>query len=233
MLKHREEDCIASLSKLRRLDSNHPLLKAEFLEIKAAVLFDEETEAEMIGQGGKLAPWKALFVPNMFKRLNIGCWIMIFQQFTGINAVLYYAPQIFSSFGFSSTTTTLLATGVTGILQIIFTMPSVLFLDHFGRKTFLIVGAIGMCCCHIVVASVDGVYENKWNLNEGLAKPQGWVSIAFIWLFAVNFAYSWGPVAWVLTQEIFPNSMRSRGVSIVASTNWMFNFIIGMLLLHP
>jgi hypothetical protein len=52
--------------------------------------------------------------------------------------------------------------------------------------------------------------------------------LTFIWLFAVNFAYSWGPVAWFLTQEIFPNSMRSRGVSIVASTNWMFNFVIGL-----
>ena len=147
---------------------------------------------------------------------------------TGINAVLYYAPQIFASFGFSSVTTTLLATGVTGILQIIFTLPSVFFLDHFGRKTFLIVGAIGMCCCHIVIAAIDGKYENYWALNQGLYKAQGWVSIAFIWLFCVNFAYSWGPVAWVLTQEIFPNSMRSRGVAIVASTNWMFNFIIGL-----
>jgi len=141
---------------------------------------------------------------------------------------LYYAPQIFSSFGFSSVTTTLLATGVTGVLQVIFTLPAVLFLDNFGRKTFLIVGAVGMCVCHVVVASVDGVYEDKWNLGQGLAKTPGWVSIAFIWLFAVNFAYSWGPVAWVLTQELFPNSMRSRGVSIVASTNWMFNFIIGL-----
>jgi MFS family permease len=228
MMKHREDDAVASLSKLRRLTPGDPLLTAEFLEIKAAVLFDEETEAEMVGQGGPLAPWKALFVPNMFKRLTIGCWIMIFQQFTGINAVLYYAPQIFASFGFSSVTTTLLATGVTGILQIIFTLPSVLFLDNFGRKTFLIVGAIGMCCCHVVVAAVDGTYEDQWALNKGKAKAQGWVSIAFIWLFAVNFAYSWGPVAWVITQEIFPNSMRSRGVSIVASTNWMFNFIIGL-----
>jgi len=228
MMKHREDDCVASLSRLRRLDPSDPLLVAEFLEIKAAVMFDEETEAELKGGGGMLAPWKALFAPNMFKRLMIGCWVMIFQQFTGINAVLYYAPQIFQSFGFSSVTTTLLATGVTGILQILFTLPSVFFLDNFGRKTFLIVGAIGMCICHVVVASVDGVYENKWALGRGLAKPQGWVSIAFIWLFAVNFAYSWGPVAWVLTQELFPNSMRSRGVSIVASTNWMFNFIIGL-----
>lgn len=79
---------------------------------------------------------------------------MIFQQFTGINAVLYYAPQIFQGFGFSSVTTDLLATGVTGILQIVFTLPAVLFLDNFGRKTFLIVGAVGMCCCHIIVASM-------------------------------------------------------------------------------
>ncbi|KAJ5833781.1 Major facilitator superfamily domain general substrate transporter [Penicillium riverlandense] len=228
MMKHRDDEALASLSKLRRLPGSDPLVRAEFLEIKAAVMFDEETEREAIGSGGALAPWKALFAPNMFKRLMIGCCTMVFQQFTGINAVLYYAPQIFGSFGFSSTKITLLATGVTGILQILFTLPSVLYLDKFGRKTFLIVGAIGMFLCHIVVAIVEGLYEDKWNLNEGLDKPQGWVAIAFIWLFAVNFAYSWGPVAWVLTQEIFPNSQRSRGVAIVASTNWMFNFIIGL-----
>lgn len=85
-----------------------------------------------------------------------------------------------------------------------------------------------MCICHIIIAAIDGVYEDQWALNQGLAKSAGWASIAFIWLFAVNFAYSWGPVAWVLTQELFPNSMRSRGVAIVASTNWMFNFIIGL-----
>ncbi|TGO77575.1 hypothetical protein BELL_0101g00200 [Botrytis elliptica] len=228
MLKHREEEAIASLCKLRRLDANDPLLRAEFLEIKAAVMFDEETQAEQIGAGGMMAPWKALFVPQVFKRIFLGCAMMVFQQFTGINAVLYYAPQIFASFGFSSTTTTLLATGVTGILQVLFTLPAVLYLDKFGRKTFLIAGAIGMCICHIVVAAVEGVYEDQWNLNEGLAVTQGWVAIVFIWLFAVNFAYSWGPVTWVLAQEIFPASVRSRGVSLVASTNWMFNFIIGL-----
>ncbi|CAG7915534.1 unnamed protein product [Penicillium olsonii] len=228
MMKHRDDEAKAVISKLRRLPANDPLVRAEYLEIKAAVMFDEETEREVVGTGGALAPWKALFAPNMIKRLTLGCGMMIFQQFTGINAVLYYAPQIFSSFGFSSTKQTLLATGVTGILQIIFTLPSVLYLDKFGRKTFLIVGATGMFLCHIVVAIVEGIYEDQWNLNEGLAKSQGWVAIAFIWLFAINFAYSWGPVTWVLAQEIFPNSQRSRGVSIVASTNWMFNFVIGL-----
>ncbi|KAL3486433.1 sugar transporter [Aspergillus germanicus] len=228
MSQHREEEATAALSKLRRLSPDDPLLKAEILEIKAAVMFDEESDKEAIEKGGRLAPWKALFKPNMFKRLALGCGTMICQQFTGINAVLYYAPQIFASFGFSSSKQTLLATGVTGILQIIFTLPAVLFLDKFGRKTFLIIGAIGMFCCHIVVATVEGIYQDDWALNEGLYKAQGWVAIAFIWLFACNFAYSWGPVAWVLAQEIFPNSTRSRGVSIVASTNWMFNFVIGL-----
>ncbi|TVY13864.1 Sugar transport protein 7 [Lachnellula arida] len=154
MMKHRDDDCIASLSKLRRLEPDNALLRAEYLEIKAA----------------------------------------------------------------------LLATGVTGILQIIFTLPAVLFLDKFGRKSFLITGAVGMCVCHVIVAALDGTFEDSWPTHTSA----GWASIAFIWLFAVNFAYSWGPVTWVLTQEIFPNSMRSRGVAIVASTNWMFNFVIGL-----
>lgn len=143
---------------------------------------------------------------------------------TGINSVLYYAPQIFATFGFTDTTTTLLATGVTGILQVLFTFPAVLYLDKFGRKTFLMAGALGMMACHVVVAAVEGSFEDDWPSH----RAGGWVAIVFIWLFAVNFAYSWGPVSWVLAQEIFPNSLRSRGVSIVASTNWMFNFVIGL-----
>jgi MFS family permease len=122
----------------------------------------------------------------MFKRLNIGCWIMTFLQFTGINAVLYYAPQIFATFGFTSVTTDLLATGVTGIFQIVFTLPAVLFLNSFGHKTFLITGAIGMCICHVTVAATDGSFETSWNTH----RSAGWASIAFIWLFAVNFVYS-------------------------------------------
>lgn len=81
-----------------------------------------------------------------------------------------------------------------------------------------------MMICHVIVAAIDGSFEDSWPTH----RSAGWASIVFIWLFAVNFAYSWGPVAWVLTQELFPTSMRARGVSIVASTNWMFNFIIGL-----
>jgi MFS family permease len=182
VMKNRDDEAKAALAKLRRLSQDDPLLVAEYLEIKGSVMFDEEVKAES-HESGILGAWKELFSPNIFKRVAIGCWIMIFQQFTGINAVLYYAPQIFSSFGFSSVTIELLATGVTGCLQVLFTLPAVLFLDKLGRRTFLIVGALAMFVCHIVVAGIDGKYEDSWALGQGLNKGAGWASIVFIWLF--------------------------------------------------
>ncbi|KAH0041131.1 sugar transporter, partial [Aureobasidium melanogenum] len=223
VMKDRDQEAIDALVRLRRLSAEDPLLNAEKAR-RPSFSTEKLSRSKLVKVVFLHHGSKVLLTPNIFKRLAIGCWIMIFQQFTGINAVLYYAPQIFGSFGLTSTTVTLLATGVTGILQILFTLPAVFFLDKFGRKTFLIVGAIGMFICHIVVAGIDGSYETDWSQH----KAAGWVSVVFVWLFACNFAYSWGPVAWVLTQELFPSSVRSRGVSIVASTNWIFNFVIGL-----
>lgn len=81
-----------------------------------------------------------------------------------------------------------------------------------------------MMVCHAIVAGIEGSFLTSWSSHPGA----GWAAVVFIWLFAVNFAYSWGPVTWVLAQEIFPNSLRSKGVAITASTNWMFNFVIGL-----
>ena len=73
MTKHRDDECIAALSKLRRLDANDPVLRAEYLEIKASVLFDEESEAELRASGSVMGTWKTLFAPNMLRRVLIGC----------------------------------------------------------------------------------------------------------------------------------------------------------------
>jgi MFS family permease len=82
-MKHRDEDCLSALSKLRRLTPEDPVLKAEFLEIKAAVMFDDEVESELSGNG-HLGTWKPMFQMNMVKRVAIGVWIMIFQQFVSL-----------------------------------------------------------------------------------------------------------------------------------------------------
>jgi hypothetical protein len=84
-------------------------------------------------------------------------------------------------------TTDLLATGVTGIFQIVFTLPDVRFLDNFGREIFLITRAMDLCICHIIVAAIYDSFETSC-VSHTFA---GWALIAFTWLFAVNFDYSW------------------------------------------
>lgn len=106
-------------------------------------------------------------------------------------------PFIFDDLGLRGSTNALLATGVVGILEFLFTIPAVLWVDRFGRKTILIAGAIGMACCHFIVAGLIGGYTTQWNAGQG--SGAGWAAIVFVWVFVINFAYSWGPVAWIVS----------------------------------
>lgn len=85
-------------------------------------------------------------------------------------------------------TTSLLATGVVGIFEFVFTIPAVLWVDKFGRKSILIAGGIGMAACHFIVAGIIGSYSGDWIDH----KAGGWVAVVFVWIFMMNFAYSWG-----------------------------------------
>lgn len=118
-------------------------------------------------------------------------------------------------------TTTLLATGVVGIVEFLFTIPAVLWVDQIGRKKILIAGAAGMATCHFIVAGIIGSYQGEF----GSHRAAGWTGIVFVWIFVINFAYSWGPVAWIVTSEVFPLSMRAKGVSIGGSSNWVSSSI--------
>lgn len=129
---------------------------------------------------------------------------MTFQQWTGVNAVLYYAPSIFAQLGMSSNTTSLLATGVVGIAMFLATVsilpklrtsllnnlqiPAVMYIDRLGRKPVLVVGAIGMASCHFIIAAIFGQNEHQWDTH----KAAGWAAVAMVWLFVIHFGYSWG-----------------------------------------
>jgi len=142
---------------------------------------------------------------------------MFFQQWTGINAVLYYAPSIFQQLGLGSTTTSLLATGVVGIAMFIATIPAVLWIDRVGRKPVLTIGALGMALCHFIIAVIVAKDQYQWG-TQGAA---GWAAVSMVWLFVIHFGYSWGPCAWIIVAEIWPLSSRPYGVSLGASSNWM------------
>lgn len=161
----------------------------------------------------------------MFRRVIVATVTMFFQQFTGINAVLYYAPSIFEALGTSSNTTSLLATGVVGVAMFLATIPAVLYIDKLGRKPVMLVGALGMGICHMTIAIIFAKNQDQWDTH----KAAGWAAVAMVWLFVVHFGYSWGPCAWVLISEVWPLSNRAYGIALGASSNWMSNFIVGQI----
>ncbi|KAL9579993.1 MAG: hypothetical protein Q9212_004758 [Teloschistes hypoglaucus] len=232
----REAEARKVLSNLRGLAQDHPLIELEFLEIKAQSIFEKRSTAEKWPHLVELTPWNtfklqfvaigSLFTTKaMFRRTTVATVTMFFQQFTGINAVLYYAPSIFEALGTSSNTTSLLATGVVGVAMFLATIPAVLYIDKLGRKPVMLAGSTGMFICHITIAVIFGKNEHQWATH----KAAGWAASVMLWLFVVNFGYSWGPCAWVLIAEVWPLSNRAYGIALGASSNWMSNFIVGQI----
>jgi MFS family permease len=105
------------------------------------------------------------------------------------------------------------------------TIPAVLYIDRLGRKPVLAVGALGMGFCHLVIAII--LAKNIGRFAE--EKAAGWTAVVMVWLFVINFGYSWGPCAWILIAEIWPLSTRPYGTALGGSSNWMNNFIIGQI----
>ncbi|KAE9400185.1 general substrate transporter [Gymnopus androsaceus JB14] len=230
----RDDEALAVLSRARGLPSESELVQIEFLEIKGQYLFEQETSVAKFPdyQDGsfssnfKLGVYEYLSLltnPTLFRRIMIGTLTMFFQQWTGVNAILYYAPSIFSDLGLTGNTTDLLATGVVGISMFLATIPAVIYVDQVGRKPVLVSGAFLMGACHLIVAVIIGLFHDSFPSHVAA----GWAACSLVWVFAMAFGYSWGPCAWVIVAEIFPLSVRGKGLSIAASSNWMNNFIVG------
>ncbi|KAF1925236.1 quinate permease [Didymella exigua CBS 183.55] len=232
----REDEASRTLASLRELPEDHELIYLEFLEIKAQSMFEKRSIAEKFPHLSQLTAWNtfklqfvaigALFKTKaMFKRVIVASVTMFFQQWSGINAVLYYAPSIFGQLGLTGNTTSLLATGVVGIVMFLATIPAVLYIDRAGRRPVLAIGAIGMGVSHIIIAII--LAKNINNFHN--AKGAGWAAVVMVWLFVIHFGYSWGPCAWILIAEIWPISTRPYGTALGGSSNWMNNFIIGQI----
>ncbi|KAH8803545.1 general substrate transporter [Xylogone sp. PMI_703] len=230
LMQERDEEAMATLARLRRQPAEHPSVVSEALEIRAALLLENSYVKDHYSglSGNRLHAAQYLsLLTNMgrFKRLAIGCCVMFFQQFMGCNAMIYYAPTMFSSLGLDGNTTSLLATGVYGIVNCLSTLPALIFIDRVGRRPLLMCGAIGTCISLVIVGAIVGAYKGSLGSN----KAAGWAGIAFIYIYDINFSYSFAPIGWVLPSEIFPLSIRSKAISITTSATWMCNFIIGLV----
>ncbi|KAL4073794.1 D-xylose-proton symporter [Scleroderma citrinum] len=230
MEKGRDEEALQILSVLRRKPVDDLTVRYEFLEIKAEIRYAHEIADITSPNTTRFRRFINNYIALVatwpkFKRLAVGCLTMFYQQFMGINAIIYYAPTIFSQLGLNPNTTSLLATGVYGILNFLSTLPAVMLLDSVGRRPLLMSGALGCCTALLIVGSLVAAFGNDWPGHT----TAGRTAIAFVYFYCINFAYSWAPIGWVLPSEVFPLHLRSTGISITTSCTWMSNFIIGLV----
>lgn len=142
----------------------------------------------------------------------VGVLLSVFQQFVGINVVLYYAGNIFRNMG-SSTDSSLMQTIIVGIVNLLFTVVAIFTVDRFGRKPLMIIGSIGMAVSMVALGFLF------YSQNLGI------FALVFMLLYTAAFALSWGPVCWVLLAEIFPNSIRGA-LSIAVAAQWIANWVV-------
>jgi SP family xylose:H+ symportor-like MFS transporter len=145
--------------------------------------------------------------------LVVGVLISVFQQFVGINAVLYYAPLMFSNMG-ASTDTAMLQTVIVGGANVIFTVVAIVTVDRWGRKPLLITGALIMAAAMITLGCLFNAHA------VGLA------ALVAVVVYIAGFALSWGPVAWVMLAEMFPNSIKGKALGIAVAAQWIANWLV-------
>jgi sugar porter (SP) family MFS transporter len=203
--KGRHDMAAKSLSRLRRLDVDHPALIEELAEIQA----NHEYEMAL----GK-ASYLDCFRPPLLRRLLTGCGLQALQQLTGVNFIFYYGTSFFQNAGFDNP---FIISTITNVVNVCSTFPGLYMVEKWGRRPLLMFGAIGMCVCQLIVAGV-GTALNTHTSNQ--------TTIAFVCIYIFFFACSWGPVAWVVTGEIFPLKARAKCLSMTTATNWLLNWAI-------
>ena len=205
--REKPEKAAKSLSRLRRLDVDHPAIVEELGEIQA----NHEYELTL----GK-ASYLDCFKGSLGKRLATGCLLQALQQLTGVNFIFYYGTSFFKHSGIKNS---FVISMITSAVNVASTFPGLYMVESWGRRPLLLFGAAGMATCQFIVAGVG--------TGVGISNHVGQQTlIAFVCIYIFFFACSWGPCAWVVTGEIFPLKVRAKSLSMTTASNWLLNWAI-------
>ena len=178
---------------------------------------DSELLATQMEEDYADAPKENIFMKKYRFPLMLAFLVAFFNQMSGINAFLYYAPRIFGEAGLGEKTALLSSIGI-GIVNMVFTLVGVNLIDKVGRKKLMFIGSIGYI---ISLGLVSMAFYFHWT---GLAIP------IFLFLFIASHAIGQGTIIWVFISEIFPNHLRASGQSFGSSTHWVLAAIIPSLI---
>ncbi len=176
-----------------------------------------ELKTDLARESRQLSSWGELLSPRLRRPLVIGIGLAMFQQITGINTVIYFAPEIFQSAGLSSAATSILATAGVGLVNVIMTIVSIRLIDRLGRRQLLFWSLGGMTATLLVLAGA---------FHAGASGQLAWIAMASVAVYVGFFAIGLGPVFWLLISEIFPLALRGRAMSLATVANWGFNLIV-------
>jgi len=222
-----EDEALEILADLHgKGDANNELVLLEFEEIKQQVYF-ERTE------GAK--SYLDLLKPGVPRRVGLGMALQMWSQLSGMNVMMYYIVYVFEGAGIKGRRGNLIASSVNYVLNVVMTVPAILYIDKWGRRPMLIAGSAFMGTFLYLVGGLQGGFghwsprdtngERTWLLDDGhdgLTKA----IIVFSYLAVCSFAITLGPVSWTYPAEIFPMRVRAKAVSISTATNWVFNFAL-------
>ncbi|SMY26652.1 unnamed protein product [Zymoseptoria tritici ST99CH_1A5] len=215
--KGRNEEAWESLSWMRADDGAE--VKAEFEEIKAGIAEEARAREGLTN--------RELLEPANRYRLALATGVFMGQQTTGMTALAYFGPQFFKLLVGSSSSNLLLITGLFGVEK--FTMVGIyllFFSERWGRKPTLWISALAMSVCFVIV-----VVMNKTTAKPvpGHASSAGIATVAMIFFTNSIHQFSWAPVPWLYTSEIFPSRIREVGVAWGVATGWLFNFLFSLV----
>ncbi|KAJ5676014.1 general substrate transporter [Penicillium macrosclerotiorum] len=189
----------------------------------AAIDQAHEAQKTVVGLG-LWKPFQALAKrPNMQWRLFLGCMLFFWQNGSGINAINYYSPTIFSSIGVSNVN---VMTGIFGVIKAVMTFVWLLFLvDQLGRRKLLLIGGITGSICMWIIGAYIYVVEPEKNPSDTL-QPTGIMAIVFFYLWTAVYTPTWNGTPWVINSEFFDPNFRSMAQAFTTSSNWLFNFLV-------
>ena len=197
--KNKTDEALDVLNMMGSPDS-----EAELREIMDSIHLERGMAAEPLFKRNYRLP--------IFLAVSIG----MFNQLSGINAILYYSNYIFAAAGFSQLSSAL-QTVLIGAMNLVATLLGMSLIDKLGRKTLLLVGSLGMALC---LSGVAAIFFTHSHLNALV-----WLLVAYIFFFAV----SQGAVIWVYIAEVFPNRVRDKGQSLGSSSHWVMNALISFI----
>jgi len=215
----------------RREEARASLVKVDGADVADAELATLEADLEAEALEGQ-ATWGEVFGPTLRRALWVGVGLAVFQQITGINAIIYYANEIFAEAGFTTAEqqakATLYAVGATNVLA---TFVAVAWVDRFGRRPLLFTGLVGMTVSLAAVGASFAAMANHPPDGTTSTSVGGLITVLALVVFIASFAFSMGPIVWTLISEIYPNRVRGRAIAVATAVNWLAAFLVAQFFL--